>query len=442
MDKLIQYLVYKKNPLRSLGLVGFKSAHLEADPVRNKLILDRTASIFKPSDNLSNAQRTLAQFICQESLYSNVFQKISAAIMFALALPFVLILILKNSLKKYDIQHCDVFIFRLGDLDYVKEDFKGKKTLSVDENENIGQFLGMREISFFIKHAILSPSYLIRPKLIINVLRWLSAYAWVVKHYNPKIVATFFEGTASSSLMTEYLNTLNIQHYNYMHGEQFRYDCYSAYANFNKFTSWGQHFKELQIEKHSPENIFTVRAPQVFKKMYSEYRLLPKENNKRATVLIHSGVEKGSEEYQNLLSLLKKTQNLEELLLRPHPVDRASWPQVMSDLKNDLALGGVNLKINEELPEKNIKMHQSVVRSKIFIGSASTALLEAYLAGCKVIYLQGRTKNSDIIDRHKNSENVMVYDDKIITEKILNFIERPYVLNAEEDLKLKRIFAV
>lgn len=438
MEKLVQYMVYKKNPLRQLGIIGFKASHLEADPIKNKKILDTVRKKYPNLEKMTYAQRSLAQFKCQDSLFTNNIQKSISWLIFALAAPVVLILLILKSLKRISVSSCDVFIFRLGDLEYVRHDFQNMKISTVPENEPMGNYLGSKELYYFFSVIFKNPSYFLSPKLIVNFLRWLSVYGWVLKHYNPKLIATFFEGTASCSLMTEYLNSLGVKHYNYAHGEHFRYECYSAFAKFNKYTIWGNHFKKIQIEKYEPEEMFVTRAPSIFKKFYNEVRLLAKQNSKQITVLIHSGVEKGQDEYQSLLNLLLELDTDWNVLLRPHPVDRSSWPQVMADLKQDLIVRNKQLKLAEELPEI-VPMKESVTKSPIFVGSASAALLEALLAGCKVIYLTGRAKNNDIIERHQQSENVLSFKNSSSSE-IKKFLSQPYLSNQSEQDKINYLF--
>ncbi len=439
MENLVQYLIYKKNPLRQLGIIGLKRAHLEADIERNKKILDESAAEFGPHQNLTNAQRTLAQFKCQEALYDHALQKWISRLIFAAAGPIVLGLFVLKNLKHSPKRPVKVFVFNLGSISYAKSEFLTEDFLSGSVGKDIGVYLGFKEIKFMAQTVFSNPQYILHPKLIVNVMRWLAAYAWVVKYHEPKTIATFFEGTASSSLLTQYLNDQGIQHYNFAHGEHFRFDCYSAYANFNRYVIWGRHFENVQIEKHCRSEMFSIRAPDHFKKYFFEIRNLQKINQKQLTVLIHSGVEKGRVEYDHLLGLLKELPLRWKVVLRPHPVDRASWPQVKVDLEIDLQKSGYPMTLDVELPER-IPMTESVKQSPVFVGSASAALLEALLAGCKIIYLPGRLKNPDVIERHRISVNVFSFQHDNVQPDFKTFINSEFVKTQDEDFKIHYLF--
>ena len=440
MESLVKYLVYKNNPLRYLGIIGLKELHLEADQVKNRLILDKMNTRFGVYKKLSNIDRSLAQFLCQESLYTNAAQKIISKILFSLALPFVAMFFLLKSFKNSTTNVCDVFVFEYGDLDYVRSDFKNRKILTGAAGSTVGSKLGWFEINFLFRSILKQPQYLLHPKLLVNILRWLSAYAWVVRYCKPKTIVTFFEGTASCSLLTEYLHCYHIQHWNYAHGEHFKYDCYSAYANFDRYVIWGEFFKNIQVEKNCQSDMFFTRAPDVFKRFYNEIRHSPKINNKHITVLIHSGVQKGKIEYEYLLRLLRQLNSEWTVLLRPHPVDRSSWPAVLNDLKKDLSsIESLKIQVKPEYPEV-VPMQESVQRSSIFVGSASAALLEALLAGCKIIYLPGRIKNKDILERHQGSLNILYYNDDIEAPLLKEFLETEYLINDSEDNKINYLF--
>ncbi|MGZ3774633.1 MAG: hypothetical protein ACXVCN_12995 [Bdellovibrio sp.] len=439
LDKVTAYLGYQNNILRKMGLVGLKPLHLEANPVVHRRILEKAERKFGPAEKLNNYQRTYAQFFCQESLYENVLQKFLATLLFIPLVPFTFFFLLINSFKPVEKSKCDVFIFAIIDIGYPLKDFDNKKVLSAPLHE-IGYFLGFSEILFVLKIFYKIPAIFFSPKLVVNILRWISRYAWVVKKYEPQIVATFFEGAASCSVVTEYLNLRGIQIFNYAHGEHFRYDCYSAYGNFNKYVIWGEHFKKIQIEKRCREEMFITRAPDGFKNYFIESSRKERPE-KNMTVLIHSGVYKGSTEYNSLLDMLKVFPSGWNIYLRPHPRDRATWPQVKLDLEQDIVRLNLDVKLFECLPEQS-KMLEAIEMSQIFVGSASAALLEALLGGCKIIYLPGRVKNGDIIERHFDSKNVLSLLNGMDAKKIQTFLETKYVVDEVEKEKLKYLFSL
>ena len=151
MDRLVQYLVYKKNPLRQLGLVGLKSLHLEANPNQHKMILEKIHARFGPDFNLNNTQRTLAQFLCQESLYSNLFQKMASKILFAGVVPILFLVIIAKSFKSYPRTKSKVFVYRYGDLGYLNSDFQDSEIQAIPTDRSTGNNLSWFDIKFFFK---------------------------------------------------------------------------------------------------------------------------------------------------------------------------------------------------------------------------------------------------------------------------------------------------
>ena len=83
----------------------------------------------------------------------------------------------------------------LGDRQFAGQNYELHRTRGV--------YLGAREILFFLRTIAACPRILCYPELLCNFVRWLGYYGYVTKHYQPrKGVVHFFEGTASSSLMS------------------------------------------------------------------------------------------------------------------------------------------------------------------------------------------------------------------------------------------------
>lgn len=437
VDSAIRFLVYEKNFFRSKGIVGLKNLHLAAEPAVHGKILKEAEAKFGDASKLSNAERSLAQFFCQESLYDSRLQKLVATLLFAILLPFVIVYILFKSRSRVHLEKADVVTFDYADQEYIKFDFCNSKIVTPSMKE-VGYYLGYDECVFLFRLFFKNPKIFCFPKLLVNLLRWLSRYSWLIKKYCPHAIANAFEGTASSSILTEYLNLRGIRHLNYAHGEHFRYDCYSAYANFDRYTIWGNHFKEIQIEKNCRPDMFVVRAPEKFNRYFYGSRLVERERHV-VTVLIHSGVFRGSIEYEALSKVLGSLPLTWEIRLRPHPLDRDSWPEVKVHLESDLKLSGVARELFSFPPEDQ-SMRDAIESSRVFMGSASAALLEALLGGCKIIYIPGRVKNDDIFYRHQGSKNVLSMLQGFDSERFERFLAEPYCRESSEVEKVGHLF--
>lgn len=446
MERLAQFLTYRNNILRKLGITGLKKAHLEANPEHHKKILYQvTRRVFKdqlPSQAISPsaaAKRTLAQFLCQEELFDSRAARLRSFIFFAATTPLLIIWIVMSSfVRRPPHTPCRVFAFELGDLNYVREDYNQESFASSAPKDF---YLGLNELSFLAKTIFYEPRIALQPRLIANLFRWFSYYGWVLRAYNPRVIATFFEGTAASSLLTAYLDSRNCRHENYAHGEHFRFDCYCAFSDFHKYTIWGRHFRQIQVEKNMRESIFVVRAPSHFHQLFYETRLSTVREPKSLVALIHSRISKGTKEYDHLLQLFRKLDSTWRVYLRPHPVDRDGWPQVMADFISDLSSNQSAPQLAEELPER-LGMTNSLRRTANFVGTASAALLEAWVAGCRVIYVPGVVQNEDVFSRHSQSPHVFWLTEFTENMSNISILSSPIMSDDDETRRIKKLFEI
>jgi len=87
----------------------------------------------------------------------------------------------------------------------------------------------------------------------------------------------------------------------------------------------------------------------------------------------------------------------------------------------------------QEETQEHASLEAALEKSRVVVGSSSMTVIEAWIAGCKCIYLGGTVIRSTLLDRFSDSQNVIYVDTNTETRMINGFINEPAVLDPVED---------
>jgi hypothetical protein len=97
--------------------------------------------------------------------------------------------------------------------------------------------------------------YFFHPYFVLKNLILLSMFSKVIKDTNPKVILVSMESSFSSSIIREYVNSLNIELINIMHGNSV-YNIRDSFCSFDSFVIWERGFIDLfqslrfQVDKY------------------------------------------------------------------------------------------------------------------------------------------------------------------------------------------------
>jgi hypothetical protein len=144
------------------------------------------------------------------------------------------------------------------------------------------------------------------------------------------------------------------------------------------------------------------------------FRLRRQARPKRL-LIVHGRVL--SEHVEPLAQVLRRLDSSWEIRLRPHFNERAHAARLAARLGVDL--------------EPDVPLHESLAATRVAVGVYSTALLDAWVAGCKVVHLGAPQV---LLDRYGDSGNVLNGIDGLD-----EFLRAPAAIDDAEDLRVNRV---
>ncbi len=386
--------------------------------------------------------RSYGQYLCQKM--NKKGRKINFIIdVVLLAVIFVLILILLvnryiivlfERLKREQ-QLNTVFIYYYEwRRNFLPQKYKKDKVLFLKKSTKSLNFKDIILILKIIKFSGIV--YLVNdPKFILGLIKWLSIYSDIIYRYRPKNIVNFFEGSFSSSLVTWYCNYHNVKHVNLMHGERF-FNSSQAFSSFNKFYVWGNYFERLFKLLHCRADKF-IQEPNSLH--IAAYKLRDKASKKkqRTVSFIYDG-------YMNLKNYVKLIHKLSDCIdynwvirIRPHYF----LSQKQNDLfiKNMMKIFGDHKIVMDDF--KSTDILQTIKKSELVVSCASTALLDSWIAGRKIIILYDETMVNYPIEKFCDSKNVLVLDENFNNIIFHRFLHNELCEKREIDI-LKKVIKI
>jgi hypothetical protein len=455
MERFMHWLTYSGLPV--LGrLFGLPPLLIGYDPAVQQSIMSGVERDVYGAEGLAGyearcpdelarlARRTLAQYRCQQALHGSWSVRALRGVLFVIALPVVLTVLLgrtvrdRRRLKSQESAEVVVFVAAERVRAMAAAAFEGWR---IHFHTDRPVRLGFAELRFLARAIVACPAYLWSPGLLLSLLRWLALYGHVVTARRPRVLANLFEGTAATSLLTAYLHGRGVLHVNLMHGEMFfSADC--AFAEFDRFFVWGRHFEELFQRLGAPAGRLAISGSPDHRALFLSVRDSA-QPRPRSLLVIHNSLVMRADyaELQPLLRVLALLSRDWIVRVRCHPAANATHAAYVAALRADPAVRRSGVRIEEE-PFASIALPDALRRSRVVAGVYSTALLEGWVAGCKVLYLPGVIARDAVLPRHGGSPNVIYLDQAVSDARVAEFIETPAQLDSVEAERVDRVTRV
>jgi hypothetical protein len=431
---------------------------MEAEPaVQREIILRAETSVYggaglesyeatEKSSLRALARRALAQHLCQRALVGSARVNWLRRMIFALAFPPLLALFVLQTLRSpktpAETVHPDLVVFFWSERLYkfIGDCHFEEQTYVLHRDRHI--CFRNREISFFLRAIAGCPRILCYPELLCNFVRWLGYYGYVIRYHRPKqAVVHFFERTASSSLMTAYLHERDLRHIDVQHGENI-FTADSAFCQFDEIRLWGEHFRDVFLATRSPGETIRVWGTEYHRELFWQVRNQDQPRPKRLLIIDPFMYEEHEVHYAMIKKVVERLDSGWEVRVRRHPAELRNRLDWMDRLNADLGMrtSQTSLRLEEERP--SVPIEEALGRSRVVLGVASAALIEAWIVGCKVIHIAGGPGEHVLMDRYQNSGNVLYCDQRTDGCSLDIFLAEPAALNQRESSLVNHVTAI
>lgn len=203
-------------------------------------------------------ERSYFQYRCQMHKISTsliIMQNIVAAIL----LPFYfLILILPHrSNKSTNKTNCAVF-FAEGFSDKIIPDILRKDfdEILIYKFTN-DMYFTKYERRYLIKNIM---KYWYSPYFIFKCMLKIAMYAAKIYKHSPRAIISYSEYSFTSSVLTEYCESLGIEHINVMHGEKL-FNIRDSFVEYSRYYVWDEHYINLLTDLRADKSQFHIAIP-------------------------------------------------------------------------------------------------------------------------------------------------------------------------------------
>jgi hypothetical protein len=142
--------------------------------------------------------------------------------------------------------------------------------------------------------------------------------------------------------------------------------------------------------------------------------------------------------YESLMrAVLQRLDRSWEVRVRRHPAELRTRLKWMDALNADPVLMQKGISLTEEPP--SLPIEDALAKSRVVLGVASGAMIEAWIAGCKVMHLAGGPCPDELMGRYQGSENVMYFDGTGNGEALHRFLFEPARLDEHEARRVNHL---
>lgn len=314
-------------------------------------------SLSEPKDDLN---RSYLQYKCQ-------IKRIPKVDFFIQNIGSIILLILywfKIPRKNLDVNICnvDAIFFQNGISDSIlPQSLINKYKNIVYKNYDDALLLIKQDRKFIIK---IWKKYPLDFYFLLKIMIKIAAYRAEIEKFNPKEIIVSAEYSFTSSILTEYVESMNIIHTNVMHGEKL-FTISDSFFRFTQCYVWDKHYVTLFKSLRVPVNQFKIEIPKALK--------FSKQNVKKSYYLKYYLSDENENDLKKIAFLFKKIQKKGyRVAIRPHP--RFSDEKLIKTIFKEI-----------ELEDKSVGIEESILSCEYVCALFSTVLNQAYFNGIKIV---------------------------------------------------------
>lgn len=275
------------------------------------------------------------------------------------------------------------------------------------------------------------PRAIFHPRFMFSALKWVAAYAWVLRAYSPGSITNFIEGSFSSSISTGYLRERGVVHESHMHGELYE-DGRAAFCEVDRFVVFGSYWARLLRKSCCKGDCRVVANPH-----YCELKQKRTQAGS-GVLLVHSRLlVTDSEEHRNLLEVVRHLPAGSDMVIRFHPNERKAGKRYARALRAAVRKLRPDVVVRDD-PYQSQPLKVALCEARVVVGPSSAALTETWVAGRRVIYLSWR---AELAERYGGSPNIISMDNAAQRGQIARFLESAGVDDDDERCRVAQLAA-
>lgn len=374
-------------------------------------------------------KRSFAQYLCQQKLVDRSTRLVTTVACLGALFPLLVGLLVKAALNWFERlfkvhQSVETVIYAYTD------HYKNLIPQRLLERPAVILFqrqyqLTARDIVYVISLCSALPTSFLHPVFLFKVFLHISAYSWAISRYRPKMVVDIHERSCSVSAVTAYCRDHQVRHVNIMHGERAPIAAY-AFIVFDTFYVWGSYYARMFQTLLAPPDQFTVVGNPVHKRLYQQ-RYQPRPSEKTAVIYYEYVLSKPV--YRALVRrLVKKLLPGWNVIIRMRPPAKYEpdlRKEFLGDLLEESSVGDRLIQVQDS---RVVNILDCISNSDLAIAVYSTALMDAWIAGRKVIRLRSRYDRFIIPPGpYQTSPNVFECDEDILGSPAFQaFLQTPW----------------
>lgn len=278
------------------------------------------------------------------------------------SLPFVICLLLLKSIRDKSSFHVDAIGEFKGLEETLPDSIKAEYAINNDVWAECSS-LTWNEMPFVIKLVFFR-----HPYFSLKIILKIAQYSYGIRIHKPRAIIVHNEYSFTSSALTAYCNMNKVKHINAMHGEKLFYIRDSWFC-YDECYVWDMHYANLFVEMKADPTQFHIEIP-------ASMEIVPDKHIKANAYADYKYyLANNTEDEIKLLAdrLHKLTGSNRTIKVRLHP--RYSNLDVIRRYFEE----------NEIEFPKDVNIIDSISNTDNVIGSYTTVLVQAYLAGKHVI---------------------------------------------------------
>lgn len=345
------------SPLDLLNKLDKYNKHLFDIPVKKQI--NYMNFLGEPKNDLD---RSYKQFLCQE-YFSPLWLKMFWCMVSFVIVPVLLVVFWWKGRKVHFEYKVETIAEKKG-MDEIIPQELSSKYLICREEWNAGFCFTNADVRYLF-HKVFGWR---RPYFILKAMMQIALFSARITRYAPERIITHLEFSFCSSLLTDYCHYKGVRFINVMHGEKLL-NIRDSFFHFDECYVWDKHYVDMFVKLKAESSQFRIAVPPSLKidcnvhlnpVVYADYKyyLAHITDNEMA------GIAKS-------MAFVKEEGKSVKYRIHPRYTD-------LTILRKYITEDEI------ELP-KNVSILESVSNMKCAVGSYTTVLLQAHLAGKKVL---------------------------------------------------------
>jgi hypothetical protein len=226
------------------------------------------------------------------------------------------------------------------------------------------------------------------------------------------------------------VETVNLQH-----GERV-VSRHIAFMRFGTCHFWAAKYAQVYADTLGAANKILLTGNGMHRRLFQDGRV--QEARAKVLLVVHHRIATMGPAYaEQVLRVARMLGPGWTVKVRRHPGDHDLWPLIVQALIEQGSSASVELQ-----EPTQVSIDQAVLEAGIVVGATSTALIEAWIAGAKVLIVPGMASETAAMEAYGGSPNVLSLWSPVTDADLKGFLGSPREDGPQESARIDRITLV